>query len=155
MSEIENESKSEIENQKKNGSPLVKTAVFVALIATVLGVFFYLSSLDKPPTMPNNEVHKLRFDAKGRFMGLDMDIPKEVQSAVVEGSKYDKKAVEKTVHARCKSCHGSVPEAGEKLESRVCTQMGAPCMPLHHPPKEACLKCHRTGPKAYPTEAKN
>jgi hypothetical protein len=130
----------------KTPNRAVRSLAFLAIVGVVLGVFFYLSSLDAPPNLPADAVHGFRFDAKQRLVGLKTDPPDTAPKGPDdENLKYNLKAVEKRINAQCAACHGKPPEPGMTLDTTVCTANNVPCMPATHPPKDSCIKCHRTG----------
>lgn len=122
----------------------LKSLVFFGILAAVVGIFAYLSSLQAPPDLPADGIHKFRFNTEGELVGLaieaDADAPLVEHSA---GLEYDKKGIEKRVNARCASCHGA-PSLGD-LTGHACHQ-GPGCIPEKHPPKDSCIKCHRHAP---------
>jgi hypothetical protein len=95
----------------------LKTVLFFGALGLVVGAFFLLASLEKPPGLPSDDTHKYTVDEKV------------------------KKAAEKRINTTCQSCHGV---AGETAADHVCHQM-AQCLPKTHPPKSTCIKCHRHG----------
>ncbi len=130
-------------NVAEGMSATVKTLLFVAVMAVVLGLFFYLSSLDRPPHMPAGITHTLRINTQSKLIGLG---PEKVDprtgrpTNVDESVQYDEKMVENRVNATCTQCHG-VP--AQDNADHPCQQRTGKCVPEHHPPKLTCIKCHR------------
>lgn len=128
------------------------TIVFVGVVGGVIGLFMYLSSLGGAPPMKPLPQHKLRFDTAGNLVGLMSD-PEAAQGPQppVPGLKHDLKAVERAVNGTCMQCHGAFPGFTGKdgtqppfdPKTHACASGAAPCLPLHHPPKTECIKCHR------------
>lgn len=122
------------------GNKALKSALFAAVLVGVVGVFAYLSSLDAPPDLPADGIHKFRFNTNGELVGLAIEA--SADAPLVEhasGLEYDKKGIEKRVNNRCIDCHGA---PGLDLTSHACLQ-GPGCVPPKHPPKDTCIKCHR------------
>ncbi len=118
----------------------LKSGLFLVVLAVVIGVFTFLSSLDHPPDLPADGIHRFRFNTDGNLMGLAMDAAAGApEVAHAAGLEYDEKGVEKQVNVRCASCHGA---PGLDLRSHACTK-GPGCVPPKHPPKDSCIKCHR------------
>lgn len=121
----------------------VKTIIFVVVMAVVLGLFFYLSSLDRPPHMPAGITHTLRISTQAKLIGLG---PEKVDPrtgrpvAIDDTVQYDEKMVEERVNATCTQCHG-VP--AQDNANHPCQKRTGKCVPKHHPPKLTCIKCHR------------
>ena len=126
----------------KGGPSLVKTAAFAAILVVVVGLFYFLSTLDAPPNLPRDDVHKLRFNNDSELIGLG---PGELPTVDAAGNtlSLEKKAIEKRVNLQCASCHGA---PGLDMTTHACNQLSGRCIPEHHPPKETCIKCHRMGP---------
>lgn len=92
--------------------------MFIALIVVVLGIFIGISGKEKTTPVPNNQMHKIAYDAAFRNApGPDASIFKRAFF------KPDKKGAE----AYCEPCH---------------KEMGVP-FPLNHPAKNRCLFCHK------------
>ncbi|MFZ9888205.1 MAG: hypothetical protein ACO3JL_11955 [Myxococcota bacterium] len=121
----------------------LKSLGFLAVLVGVVGVFSYLSSLDPPPNLPKDEVHRFRFNTEGDLVGLATEATAD--APLIEhaaGLRYDKKGIEARVNGRCASCHG-LPQAD--TTGHPCAA-GPGCLGPNHPPKESCIKCHRHGP---------
>lgn len=121
----------------------LKSLGFLALLAGVVGVFTYLSSLDPPPNLPADEVHRFRFNTAGDLVGLAAEAAAD--APLVEhaaGLRYDKRGIETRVNGVCASCHG-LPQADPT--GHPCAA-GPGCLGANHPPKASCIKCHRHGP---------
>lgn len=122
------------------GNKALKSAIFLAIVVGVVGVFAYLSSLQAPPDLPGDGIHKFRFNTNSELVGLAIDA--SADAPIVEhaaGLAYDKKGIEKRVNARCADCHGA---PGLDLTGHACLS-GPGCIPPKHPPKDSCIKCHR------------
>ena len=120
-------------------SPHVKTGLLLVGLGAILGLFTYLSSLDAPPDLPLNDVHKLRFNTSGDLIGLGAG-PLAKTDADGKPLARDKKSIEKRINTTCKGCHGSFDTPD--LSQHACQQTGL-CIPQKHPPKSTCIKCHR------------
>lgn len=121
-----------------------KTIGFVAILVGVLGTFSYLSTLEAPPDLPKNDVHTLRFNNDMELIGLGTgELP--TVDAAGQPLSMEKKAIESRVNQTCASCHGEPAMLNDgRLASHPCHQISGKCLPEHHPPKETCIKCHRT-----------
>ena len=92
--------------------------MFIALIVVVLGIFIGISGKEKTTPVPNNQMHKIAYEAAFRKApGPDDSIFKRAFF------KPDKKGAE----AYCEPCH---KEKGVSF-------------PPNHPPKNRCLFCHK------------
>jgi hypothetical protein len=121
-------------------SKALKSFGFIGIIAAVVGLFVFLSTLDPPPDLPKDAVHKFRFNTEGALVGLAADATLgDPEIAPTGGLAFDKKAVEGRVNQRCMSCH-SAP--GLDPTGHACQALGK-CVPPLHPPKDTCIKCHR------------
>jgi hypothetical protein len=105
------------QSQKEGAGKALKSFLFVGVLATVVGAFFFLASLEKPPGLPGDPTHKYTVNEKA------------------------KKASEKRIDTQCQSCHGV---AGNTPADHACHKTQQ-CLPEHHPPKSTCIKCHRHG----------
>lgn len=123
-------------------NPLARTAVFVAVVGIVLGVFVVLGRQDKPPPMGTSSPHKLRFNLKGDLIGVEGELG--LEDALKPGFVLEKKVIEKRVNATCQTCHGA---PSMDLSTHPCAGLGK-CVPENHPPKTECIKCHRMPPSA-------
>lgn len=101
----------------------LRTAVFVGLMAAVVGGFFYLEHLEEPPGLPSDAVHKYSVDER------------------------NKKASVAEINTRCQSCHGT---AGVDPKTHACGKTGT-CLPTAHTQYTQCIKCHRPG-RTTPSE---
>jgi len=136
----------------------LRSGIFFLVLVVVVGTFYYLSTLDAPPDMPANEIHKLDVNTTGDLVGL---AGKPLPSVDLNGQalKMDKKSLEARVNIQCMQCHGLPPGVGldDKDLSRerdakealgvvpACALTGRLC-PSNietHPPKGTCIKCHR------------
>lgn len=148
MSEGEAETTDAAPAAEKSGNAVLRTVITFGSIVAVVGVLSYLSTLDAPPNLPANEVHKFRFNTNGELVGLASEAaPDEPAVAHASGLKYDKKGIEKRVSAQCITCHGAPVDPETKqpmdLSSHACVGLGK-CVPVgNHPPKNECIKCHR------------
>jgi hypothetical protein len=129
------------------GNKALKSAGFFGVIAVVVGVFAYLSSLDHPPDLPGDAVHKFRFNVEGQLIGLASEAEGDAPEVAHTGLDLDKKGIEKRVNALCATCHGKPFDDETKqpidLTSHSCQGYGI-CVPVgNHPPKNTCIKCHR------------
>lgn len=122
-----------------------RSILFFVVVGAVLVTFFVLGRQGRPPNMPGNDVHKLRFNLKGELIGLEGE--EGLESALAPGFQLDKKAIEKRVNTRCTSCHG---DTTVDRATHACAALGT-CLPEHHPPKGECIKCHRMPPPPVPT----
>ncbi|MCP4502761.1 MAG: hypothetical protein GY822_22710 [Deltaproteobacteria bacterium] len=129
-----------------------KNVLFVAVIGAIIGSFFLLSALEKPPhNMPPGETHTLRINSSRKLIALgvekDIDVKfgipiaqmKEIQQSK-EQLKYRKRDVENRVNMYCARCHGR-PGADPKVHP--CGTFSGHCLPSTHSPKTECIKCHR------------
>lgn len=124
----------------QGGNKALRSALFFGVLIAVVGLFAYLSSLEHPPDLPADGIHKFRFNTAGELVGLATEAPvgaPEVDHAA--GLAYDKKGIEKRVNGLCMQCHGA---PGRDLTSHACLH-GPGCVPEKHPPKDSCIKCHR------------
>lgn len=92
--------------------------IFIAVIVVVVGIFVGISGKEKTTTVPNNEMHKIAYDAA--FKNAPAPDASLFKRAFF---KPDKKGAE--VH--CEPCH---------------TEKGIE-FPPNHPPKNRCLFCHK------------
>lgn len=95
-----------------------KDWLFIGLIAAVLGLFFAISGTEKTKLVPNDEAHRVSYEAAYR------NAPGPGASIIARTFfKPDKKAAE----VFCEPCHRakSIP------------------YPPNHPPKNRCLFCHK------------
>jgi len=132
------------ENAGAKANSGTKTIAFVAVLAGVLGTFSYLSTLEAPPDLPKNDVHTLRFNNDMELIGLGAG---ELPTVGPDGQalSMEKKAIEARVNTACASCHGEPAMLNDgRLATHPCHQISQKCLPEHHPPKETCIKCHRT-----------
>lgn len=91
---------------------------FVGLIVVVVGIFVAISGKEKTKTVPNDEMHKISYEAAYRNApAADAPIFKRAFF------KPDKKAAE----VYCEPCH---------------KEKGVP-YPKDHPSKNRCLFCHK------------
>jgi hypothetical protein len=121
----------------------LKTIGFFAILAGVLGLFSYLSTLEAPPNLPSDDIHKLRFNNDVELIGLGVG---ELPTVDAEGKplSLEKKAIETRVNTTCAACHGTPQMLIDGTsESHACHSTPGKCLPEHHPPKETCIKCHR------------
>jgi hypothetical protein len=92
--------------------------LFIAIVVVVLGTFVAISGKEKTKTVPNNQMHKIAYDAAFRNApGPDASIFKRTFF------KPDKKGAE----AFCEPCH---------------KEKGVP-FPPDPPSKNRCLFCHK------------
>ena len=92
--------------------------MFIAIVVVVLGVFFAISGKETTTTVPNNQMHKIAYDAAFR------NAPAPDTSLFKRAFfRPDKKGAE----AYCEPCH---KEKGVQF-------------PPNHPPKNRCLFCHK------------
>jgi hypothetical protein len=121
-----------------------KTIGFFAILVGVLGLFTYLSTLEAPPDLPKTDVHKLRFNNDNELIGLGTgEIP--TVDAAGQPLSLEKKAIEGRVNQTCAACHGTPQMLIDGTGgSHSCNTTPGKCLPEHHPPKETCIKCHRT-----------
>ena len=135
-------SEASLPEQPKSKSKGLQSLVFALVMAAVIGVFAYLSSLAAPTNLPADSVHRFRFDTHGRLVGLAAEAPGEPFIVEHVDFKLDKKAIEARINETCASCHGkpNIP-----LSSHACATSATPCVPAQHPPKTTCIKCHRHG----------
>lgn len=124
----------------KGASTGTKNLIFFSVICAVVGFFFYLSSFDGPPDLPSNAIHGLRFNLDGDLVGLG-ERPEPDVDASGKRIKKDKKSIEKRVNLQCAACHGTMKE---DLTNHPCQTVSKKCLPENHPPKETCIKCHRS-----------
>lgn len=119
-----------------------QSLIFILVMAAVIGVFAYLSSLAAPTNLPTDSIHRFRFDTHGRLVGLVAEAPDEPIIVEHVDFQLDKKAIEARINETCATCHGkpNIP-----LDSHPCSTGAAPCVPAQHPPKTTCIKCHRHG----------
>ena len=125
----------------------MRSLVFFAIVAAVLGTFIVLGRQGRPIDMPGDDVHKLRFTHEGELIGLEGE--EGLESAMAPGFVLEKKTIEKRVNARCISCHG---DTTTNAETHACKALGT-CLTAHHPPKGECIKCHRMPPAPLPPTA--
>ncbi|MEI7816376.1 MAG: cytochrome C [Desulfuromonadales bacterium] len=95
-----------------------RDGIFIAAAVVVLGIFVGISGKEKTKLVPNNEMHKISYDAAYRNApGPGASIFKRAFF------KPDKKAAE----AYCEPCH---------------KEKGVPFSP-NHPAKNRCMFCHK------------
>lgn len=126
--------------EKRKG---MATALFVAVVGGVVATFAILGTQGRPPSMPTGPQHTLRFNLKGELIGVEADPPVDpVAASGQAGFVYDRKATEARVNTSCQACHGA---PGVDLSGHPCAQADptGKCVPVHHPPKLECIKCHR------------
>ena len=92
--------------------------IFITVVVAVLGIFIGISGKEKTTTVPNDEMHKIAYEAAFKEAPApDASIFKRAFF------KPDKKGAE----VYCEPCH---------------KEMGVP-FPPNHPPKNRCLFCHK------------
>ena len=128
--------------EPKSKSKGMQSLFFALVMAAVIGVFSYLSSLAAPPNLPADSIHRFRFDTHGRLVGISAEAPGEPVIVEHVDFQLDKKAIEARINETCASYHR---KPNMPLASHACATTEAPCVPEQHPPKTTCIKCHRHG----------
>jgi|GEM_PF-1038262 len=150
----------ELHNESSSSSP-TRSLVFLVVIGGIVGAFFFLASVEKPPhNMPPGKTHLLRINSSLKLVGLGVEqgldekygipvVEVAKKRAAKEQLKYHKRTVENRVNLHCARCHG---RPGADPTTHPCGTLIGKCLPQAHSPKTECIKCHRQ--KAKPDEAR-